>query len=96
MRAFSLFRLFVGIVFTQLALQRSLILVREWCFHTILIRRSRSVPGAPEAIAASVAHRPSADWYPAQDEQGNTYYVNRVTGETAWEKPSSDGYGAQG
>jgi hypothetical protein len=44
------------------------------------------------ADAAAVAGAGGAsDWDPYSDEQGNVYYVNRVTGETSWEKPVEAG-----
>lgn len=35
-------------------------------------------------------------WSPFLDDEGNTYYVNDITGESEWEIPSVDAQGASG
>lgn len=32
-----------------------------------------------------------ADWAEYKDDNGNTYFYNSVTGETAWERPGNAG-----
>jgi len=41
-----------------------------------------SLPGAEDSTMST------SDWQPAQDEHGNTYYYNTVTGASSWEVPA--------
>ena len=54
--------------------------------------KDTSEQGAGEAVAATVAAAVAAaggdeDWEVLTDEDGNTYYHNKKTGDTSWEDP---------